>query len=306
MTTHHRVPPPGQLHEINGLSWHVVRLGQGRPPVIFLPALGGFALQWTTVYETVAAATAIVAYDRAGQGWSDPATTARTPANLTTELRALLARLGQSPPYVLAAHSFGGLLARYYAGRYPDEVAGLVLVDTSHEDQYAPLPDFERVVRQTGWGVRALAAVSRLSPIGRRIARLGLGEHWADIPAARREQVLYAAGRPQHHRTLMAEFAEHRRYFGPQSEIPRALGDVPLTVISAGDSLRGSRSIQGISPEQSNANHQVLQAQLAGLSSRAQHITMPGATHLSILLSPVYAAQVADAIVTLVEEVRAG
>lgn len=304
MTTAHRVPPPGQLHAVNGLSWHAICQGHGRPPVVFLPALGGFALQWAAVYETVMAATTIVAYDRAGQGWSDPATTPRTPATLTAELRALLAKLGQSPPYVLAAHSFGGLLARYYAGHFPDEVAGLVLVDTSHEDQYAPLPDFERVVKQTGWSVRALAAVSRLSPIGRRIARMGLGEHWADIPAARREQVLYAAGRPQHHRTLMAEFAEHRRYFGPQSEIPRALGDVPLTVITAGDSLRGSRSIQGIAPEQFNANHQALQAQLATLSSRPQHITLPGATHLSILLSPAHAAQVAEAIVALVERVR--
>lgn len=126
MSPQNQVTPPGERVDIGGFRLHALLRGQGTPAVILEPGLGGFAQQFGQVQSGVAAFTQVLAYDRAGQGWSDASPSPRTPASLAAELRALLDRLDLRPPYVLAGHSFGGLLVRIYAGLYPQEVAGVV------------------------------------------------------------------------------------------------------------------------------------------------------------------------------------
>src|SRR5690606_28471284 len=83
----------------------------------------------------------VVTYDRAGLGWSDPAPGPRTAEAMVADLRALLRAAGVPAPYVLVGQSFAGLLVRLYAYLHPSEVAGLVLVDGAHEDQYQRFPE---------------------------------------------------------------------------------------------------------------------------------------------------------------------
>ncbi len=79
-------------------------------------------------------------YDRAGSGWSDPVKLPRTSTQVTDELRELLRVAGVPAPYLLVGHSLGGLYARHYAVRFPDEVAALLLLDPAHEDYNAYMP----------------------------------------------------------------------------------------------------------------------------------------------------------------------
>ena len=135
-----KLAPPGQMVDVGGFRLHALVRGQGTPTVLLEPGLGGFALQYAHIQSAVSAFTRVMAYDRAGQGWSDASPNPRTPANLAGELKTLLGRLDLQPPYVLVGHSFGGLLARFYAGFHPEEVAGVILVDSSDVEQYDSFP----------------------------------------------------------------------------------------------------------------------------------------------------------------------
>ena len=96
---------------------------------------GNFSLNWGRVPREVAKFTRVCTYDRAGLGWSDRSPQPRTAHNLVEDLHTLLERSGVEPPYVLVGHSLGGMLIRLYAHEHPDQVAGMVLVDSAHEEQ---------------------------------------------------------------------------------------------------------------------------------------------------------------------------
>ena len=86
----------------------------------------------------------VLSYDRAGLGWSDPATQPRTLANIVEELRSLLHAAGVAPPYILVGHSFGGLVVRYFAAQHPEEVAGILLVDAVPTSEWFPLTEAQK------------------------------------------------------------------------------------------------------------------------------------------------------------------
>ncbi len=127
--------PPGQLVDIGGRRLHMLCRGSGDSTVILEPGLPGSSLAWTSVTSAVAKFAKVCTYDRAGYGWSDAATTPRTASDIVEDLHQLLSTAVVDPPYVLVGHSFGGLVMQLYTSRYPDEVEGMVLVDSSHPDQ---------------------------------------------------------------------------------------------------------------------------------------------------------------------------
>jgi pimeloyl-ACP methyl ester carboxylesterase len=95
------------------------------------------ALAWTPVHDRIAANARACAYSRAGIMWSDPDPRPFTPEQVAQDLHTALERAGETGPYVLVAHSRGGLYNLIYAGLYPEQIAGLVFVDSSHPDQEA-------------------------------------------------------------------------------------------------------------------------------------------------------------------------
>jgi len=127
--------PPGRLIDIGVHRLHLYCVGKGSPTVVMDAGLGGSALEWLMVQRRLASQTRACTYDRAGYGWSDPASGPGTSLQNARELRALLARGGIDPPYVLTGHSYGGYDAQLFASIFPRLVAGLVLVDSSHPDQ---------------------------------------------------------------------------------------------------------------------------------------------------------------------------
>jgi pimeloyl-ACP methyl ester carboxylesterase len=107
--------------------------GEGAPTVIFAAGLIGTALHWARVQPAVALKTRTVAFDKAGLGFSDPGPLPRTASAIVADLRAALKAVDLPPSYVLVGHSAGGPQMRLFAFRYPEEVVGMVMVESSSE-----------------------------------------------------------------------------------------------------------------------------------------------------------------------------
>jgi pimeloyl-ACP methyl ester carboxylesterase len=110
-------------------------VGDGSPVVVIEPSFGGSAAEWRSIAETLAAETTVVTYDRAPYGASSRAADRRTPADIAGDLHVVLQSLGIGGPVVLVGFSVGGMYVRAYAALHPDQVAGMVLVESSHEGQ---------------------------------------------------------------------------------------------------------------------------------------------------------------------------
>jgi pimeloyl-ACP methyl ester carboxylesterase len=165
-----RTPPPGRLVDLGGFRLHLHCAGQhssvqGPPTVVFDAALGASSLSWVFVQREVARIARACSYDRAGFGWSDAGPMPRTAGRIADELRLLLQRAGEPPPYVLVGHSFGGLVMRIFAARHPHLTGGVVLVDPAHPEEWIEPAEHER---------RQIARGERLCRHGAVAARLGI------------------------------------------------------------------------------------------------------------------------------------
>jgi hypothetical protein len=128
--------------------------GAGSPIIVLEAGYDSAGITtFTTIMDDLAETSRVCAYDRAGTGSSDPrpAATDLTSGDQADELRALLAGAGVEPPYVLVAHSYGGFVSRLFASRYPGETAGLVLIESSHEDEIAAYRRFYGGSSDSDW-----------------------------------------------------------------------------------------------------------------------------------------------------------
>ena len=134
-----RASGEGMLVDIGGRRLYIKCMGEGSPTVILEHGMATESGSWATVHQAVAQFTRVCAFDRAGRGTSDPAPTPRTSEDMVEDLHALLANAHVPGPYILVGNSLGGFNARIFAHKYPDEVVGLVLVDSMHADQFAQI-----------------------------------------------------------------------------------------------------------------------------------------------------------------------
>jgi pimeloyl-ACP methyl ester carboxylesterase len=134
-----RLPPRiGQAIDIGGRTLNLYCSGEGSPAVILETGGNEPGYSWSRVQPGIADFTRACWYDRAGVGWSDPPSSPRTSASVASDLHKTLQRAGVLPPYILVGASIGGEYARVYTAHYPSDVAGLVLVDSTHPDQQEP------------------------------------------------------------------------------------------------------------------------------------------------------------------------
>lgn len=295
-------PPPGRLLDIGTHRLHLIEMGAGNPPVILETGGPGIPLGWSFVQPEVARFTRVVSYDRAGIGWSDPGPRPRTGQRIVAELRALLRAAGIEPPYVLVGGSFGGHYVRLYAHQHPEEVAGLVLADASHEDmgERGPaawrrqFPMMQKMVGALGslarWGVLRLLG-ARL-PIYSILFHEGLTE-------AQRAMMLAHFTRAAQWEGMQAEV---ENYQGIEAEVRTAraaqptFGDLPLVVLTAGGTWNDPKMLPpGIKPGQLTPLWLELQRDLASLSTNSTHIVAEEMTHVS-MLGPAGVQPVAEAI----------
>ena len=286
-----RPSPPGRLIDAGGHRLHLRATGRGSPVVVLDAALGGSSVSWTFVQPAVAEFTRVVAYDRAGFGWSDPGPLPRTAGRIADELVTALTNAGEPPPYLLVGHSFGGLVARIVASRYRDEVAGLVLVDPAHpEDWVRPAAKEQaridrgvRLCRQgyhaARWGVaHAVSALVGLGAIrpARKLADLAsrgdiagdtdwlLAPLWK-LPAAERHVLRWFWTKPRFFEALGSQIEHiHTSAAETLDSASGGYGDLPLVTISSTD------------PGEYRLRQQEA---LAALSTRGRHVVANASGH---------------------------
>jgi pimeloyl-ACP methyl ester carboxylesterase len=259
------------LVDIGGRSMHLLAIGGGTPAVVIVPALGGTVLDWVRVLRAASAYTTVCAYDRAGLGWSDPprGRGGVTIDGMADDLHALLMAAGVAPPYIVAGHSMGGVIARRFQSRYPADVAAMLLIDSSHEQQARRLGD------SGGWGELKRAARRRMRILGlhRLAVQSGLVSGF-DAAGLNRETVPEYAGAlkaaslsTKQRRAVVREIL---LLAFPQGQ-PQDLGALPLTVLSGGSARRREWPPW--------AAWCRLQDELAALSSRNAHMYAVNAGH---------------------------
>ena len=163
-------PPPGRFVDIGGTRLHLRDSGERSPAVILEAGIAASCLNWTSLQASLAPFARVYSYDRAGLGWSDPAGSPRTISNAIADLDALVTGEQIPSPFILTGHSFGGLLARCYAARYPDRVAGLVLIDPLAAREWLEPSESQWKTLRSGAGLSRRGAV--LARFG--VVRFGL------------------------------------------------------------------------------------------------------------------------------------
>lgn len=138
---------PTTLVDLGGYQLNMLSLGEGDVTVVLEAGLGDDLSVWQHVQHEASEFTRVVSYDRAGLGGSEATSSSRSPEQAATELHLLLRKANLSPPYVLVGHAWGGFIVRRFASLYPDEVAGLVLVEPDHEKLGARL----RALDEASW-----------------------------------------------------------------------------------------------------------------------------------------------------------
>jgi pimeloyl-ACP methyl ester carboxylesterase len=276
---------PGKLFDVGGHRLHLDCTGHGSPTVVLSNSLGGVSAGWARVTGAVSATTRVCAYDRAGQGWSDEAGSPRDGNESAEDLHALLDAAGEDGPYVLVGHSTGGTYAMTYAARYPEQVAGLVLVDSSSPEQFTAMPDFEGQYAVMRRAYALLPTLSRLG-VGRLVPAT------SHLPAADAATVDAMTATSQAYRNQGDEVSVIPEVFA-QAQALTTLGDRPLAVLTASENSVG---LDGWSDAQD---------ELAELSTNRVHRTVES-THTGLLEDEAPAAETVRAVIEVLTSVRTG
>jgi len=270
-------PPPGQMVDVGGYRLHLNCTGSGSPTVVIEAGWGDASAGWGWVQPEVAKTTRVCTYDRAGMGWSEASPQPRTARDFATELHTLLAEANEPGPYVLVGHSLGGYTTRVYAHDYPEEVAGLVLIDPQNlstsgvaTPQPAPKPG----------GTSLPALIARIG-----LVRLLSGVN-QDLPLQDQQAYKAISVTPRWIQTALDE-ARGMAEGGAQARAVTTVGALPLIVLSRGKDL--------------DADSAASQSRYLKLSSNSQQIFAEESGHSIELEQPEAAVA---AILKMVELVR--
>jgi pimeloyl-ACP methyl ester carboxylesterase len=261
---------PGRLVEIGGRLLYLECTGSGSPAVIMEAGAGGDHTAWAKIQPAISGTT-VCSYDRAGRGRSDDPAAPQDGEAIARDLHDLLTKAGVPGPYVLVGHSSGGPYLRVYAGAYPGDVAGMILIDPQPATAFASLPNYPSIyeyLKLSGGLAPSLARIGLLGPL------FGVGptEATADVAISYRDEI-----------RMLPKALE-------QAAKVTSIGEVPLVIVSA-----GIESQQGWSAAQD--------AQIT-LSTNVAHRTIAGSTHDTLLDADSEAS--VQAILDVLAAVRSG
>ena len=279
-------PAPGRRVDIGGRRLHLRCAGSGSPTVVLFPGAGDVSSVWGWIAPNVARTSRVCVWDRAGRAWSDDAPGPQDGDALTMDLHALLERGQVAGPFVLAGHSFGGLSALNYAAHFPDQVAGMVLLDATSTEMFTRLRTYPVVYEM----------YRRVSALFPSLARLGVGRiayRWSfdslPMQSQREERAFWSTARQA--RSQRDEWREAPNLMR-QARALESFNDRPLIVVTA---ARGMQD--GWMP---------LQDEYAKLSSNSQHRIFANTIHADLPTNEGDARESSRAIVDVVMAVRTG
>lgn len=136
--------PTGKLIDVGGFNLHTIASGEkSRKPTIVIENGAGLTTEYYHWLDVgLRDSLRVIRYDRAGMGHSDELSTPRTPETIAKELHTLLEKSGESPPYIMVAHSLGGPYIRVFSEMYPEEVEGMFFLDATNKSIEAPKKNF--------------------------------------------------------------------------------------------------------------------------------------------------------------------
>jgi pimeloyl-ACP methyl ester carboxylesterase len=268
----------GEMIDIGGRRFRIVRQGpRGESPaVLFEAGSFGTAADWAVVQVALGEKMRSIAYDRAGLGFSDPGPKPRDSRAVTGDLQKLLWAAGEAGPFVLAGHSMAGVHLYSFSLRYPEQTAGLVLVDATPPEALLD----PHVIRM----VKAYRRAVGFAPLGAQLflnaaTSAFLGDH-IDVPEPAKSEKRRAFSSPVHNYWAAREVHEWLK----DGEQVRALGEldreIPVAVVTAAGG---------------GARWKALQAEPAHRSRSGYAVNVRQANHAS-LLGPKYADAVVKAI----------
>ncbi|KMS86828.1 alpha/beta hydrolase [Streptomyces regensis] len=256
----------------------VSRTGSG-PTVVFESALCCPCTEWAWLTAELDGRVPYVAYDRPGNGWSTQHAPPRTAAELNELTMRLLHALELPGPYLLVGHSVGGLLVRTFAARYPEDTAGLVLVDSSHPDQLA-----RSAMQREGMPlVRQNIANSYRRAVLGRLDDNGFGSI-AELPESVRNVSAAIMRHPGPWQAARREFALWQRSWAEETSAAVMPSSMPLGVVTAGQQAT------------SDLEHGRMQAELATLSDVHRHEIVTDAKHDSLVMHERFARSVTEVV----------
>jgi pimeloyl-ACP methyl ester carboxylesterase len=284
---HSRFEMTGALYDVGGHRLHLTCTGTGSPTVVLENGLNEISPLWNGITAQVSGTTRVCAYDRAGQGWSDDVAHPQDGVAVAADLHALLSRAGEHGPYVLAGHSSGGTLALSYAARYPAQVAGMVLLDSSSPHQYTDQPDF----------AGTYAMMRRLLPVFPALSRVGAlhlipsSTATALSPEAAAEVQAFATS-PRGANNMREEQAQLPKVFR-QAQALTSFDPKPLAVVTASENADGTKGWAAA------------QDRMAALSRNSTH-WVADTTHVGLLDDTDGSSNSVRAITAVVTAVRTG
>ncbi len=286
-------PPLGRLIDVGGHRLHINCTGKGSPTVVMESGAGDFSFDWGLVQPEVARFTRVCTYDRAGYAWSEPGPTPRTMQQIVYELHTGLDKAGVKGPYVLVGHSFGGLIVRVYASQFPKEITGMVLVDSSHENQLVGITDREtkqdKLVR---W--RTLSRGREIPPFQSSMpasagSNNSLGVRSSSTSSTKVEAPfdklplnlqairVWAKSQPRFNPARFSEFDFLPDELARMHAEGRKLGDIPLVVLTRGGNENSGADEQA--KKQMSEEYEQRKTVLEALSSNSKLMVAKGSSH---------------------------
>jgi pimeloyl-ACP methyl ester carboxylesterase len=283
-----RYPMAGQLVDVDGHGMHLSCTGTASPTVVLEPGGGELSSNLGWITPKVAGDARVCVYDRPGRGWSDPTDTPQDGTRVAADLHTLLHAAHVPGPYVLAGHSFGGLYVLAYAAHYPQDVAGMVLIDSTSPTSPAPQAQ-ESAGTPDGVVARGSALVSIAARLG--LGRLYSVTDYGSLPARSRDEVRATTSTATTLRSTIDEYAQASTSMQEAAEL-RDFGAKPLVVLTAGDG--------------SDAAWFAKQDRLAQLSTNTSHRVAAGASHEMLVADRTASASTITAIHDVLASVRSG
>lgn len=289
--------PPGKMVLVGAHRLHLHCMGKGSPTVVMEAGAGDFSFVWSLVQPLVSEKTRVCAYDRAGYAWSEPGPRPRTLLQTAYELHTLLHNAGVKPPYLLVGASLGGLIARVYARSYPAEVAGIVFVDSSHENSYLSMrgkavrlrdgsekrqiPAVQTEARSRVLKSIPLIPLSDSKQLDPRDPRSKLAIHLQRVWFAAQKQEKYSQARESEFQYLPEEL---QKLFEEGKENRTPLGDKPVIVLARAQGYPSA--LEGMSQDQLNQERKQNQTELSQLSSNGRLVFTQDSGHEIHLYQP--------------------
>ena len=291
-------PAPGQLVDVGGFQMHIHCMGEGNPTIILESGAGSFSTDWELIQPEIAETNRVCVYDRAGYGWSERSPQPQSAAEITSALHTLLNNGGIEGPYIMVGHSLGGLYVRLYQKQYPDQLVGIVLVDSAHEEvRIRSSEEFRQTedafFTQFNQQVKTFQAINGIGLMALSPSQCPANEKLPADAQAAYCAVLAMDGR--FFTTLQEEYELLNVHIEQvREENLGDLGNLPLIVLEAGQlQWTGNEIKVSVLDEHKQLAH-TLQQELAALSSQGKLITVEESGHFiqieqpSILIDAIY------------------